>query len=208
MNKFTKTLMAAVACSVMATAAQAEEVFNPELQLNHSKEMIDLNNLKEQKKAALEIAIMDKEISKLKMEQEQTAQAPSLPSQAQQAATATSNQFASQLAEMQRAISELRKSGSAPSKIELEKGAASSFYVGYMEIASTVKAEMIVDGSRKSYSVGDYLPTGQKVKSISETSVRLVDKSGETTLPLQSTAQIAAKLYQAAKDDLSDNDRD
>ena len=187
MNKLKVGTLSLMILGVVCSAAQASEIFDPQAQIAHSKEMIGLSNEKEIKAKQLEIAVIQHEIDKLNV----------APSQGKDAANPDSDK---QVAELQKTI-EVLKSQQNSGESQVQPLTQAAYYTGYMEFSGKKQAEMIADGSRKVVSVGEEIAAGETVRSINESTVTTSSKSGVKTYVLQSNAQIAQKIYASAMKD-------
>jgi hypothetical protein len=190
MNKFKFSMLSIMMFCGVSGAVHAAEIFDPQAQIAHTKEMIDLANEKEIKSKTLEIAIMQNEINKMNGQSIQASSA--------QATSGSNPKYESQIAQMQRTIESL-KSGDGKAQDTDAFDTDVVFYTGYMQFAGTKQAELIVDGSRKVLSVGEEIYPGLKVKSISESGLVASSKAGDKVFTLKSNAQISQKIYDSAK---------
>jgi hypothetical protein len=187
MNKFKFSMLSIMMFCGVSGISNAAEIFDPQVQIAHSKELIDLANQKEIKSKTLEIAIMQNEIDKM------GAKPVDVTSDNKVGTSAAD----SKLAEMQKTIDAL-KTASEKSQVSSATEAPGIFFTGFMEFSGKKQAEMIIDGSRKVLSVGDEIYPGLRIKSVSESGVIASSSSGNQVFTLKSNAQVSQKLYDAA----------
>lgn len=193
--------MHAVAFAVMslvAFKASAAEIFDPKIQLEHGTSMVDKANVRESKKLDLEIAILDKEIKETTGDNQKVIDASLKKSQDD-----FEKKFSQQIRSYQLQIERLQKENDSL-KSQLGRSSEGSgekldiFYTSFMEVGGKKLAEVIVDGSRRTLSVGQEIVPGQRVSVISDSGLKVTVPGGSKIYPLKSSLQIADKLYESA----------
>lgn len=194
-----RNTLALFVLAAIGMSAQAAEIFDPKVQLQHGTSMVEKANLKEAKKLDLEIAILDKEIKETNGDNQKVIDAALKKSQ-----DALEKKYALQIKGYEMRIAKLEKDNDAL-RGQLGKSEESSsgekidiFYTGFMQVGGKTLAEVIVDGSRRTVSIGQDLVPGQRVSAISDNAIKVSVGNGSKYYPLKSSMQIADKLYESA----------
>lgn len=178
---------------VMVSAA---EIFSPDEQLQHGKEMVDSQNIKEKRKLELEIAILNNEIKNIDGSNQKT-----IEDAVNKARADIEKQYKIEIMSLKRQVSELEVKNK---RLEGQFGSSGDqraediFYTGMIQIGSLKKAEVIANGSRSMLSVGESIAPGLTISSIHPEKLVVKTSAGMRTFGIKSTAQIAEKLYDAA----------
>lgn len=189
---------AVIAISLFAMSplmVNAAEIFDPNEQLKHGKEMVDSSNVKEKRKLDLEIAILNNEINNIDGSNQKTIDAA-----VSKASADIEKKYLLQIKMLENQVNELDAKNK---KLTGQLGNGSEhvdeiFFTGIIEIGNTKKAEVIVGGSRSLVVVGQQLMTGMTVTAIESNRLIVKTASGSRSFPLKSSAQIADKLYESA----------
>lgn len=199
MNNFPlRKVVVAISMFVMCPlAVNAAEIFDPNEQLLHGKEMVESANLKEKKKLELEIAILDNEINNLDGSNKK------IVAEAVKKATADMEKhYQKRIKALESQVASLEAKNKSISGSTGEAGSVADdsdiFFTGIIEVGDTRKAEVIVDGSRSLLTVGQKLSAGMTLSSIEQNRIVVRTARGTRSFPLKSSAQIADQLYQSA----------
>lgn len=191
---------AVIAISIFAMSplmVNAAEIFDPNEQLKHGKEMVDSSNFKEKRKLDLEIAILNNEIKNLDGTNQKT-----IDEAVAKASADIEKKYLLQIKMLENQVNELSAKNKSLSG-DLGSGgeqAGEVFFTGIIEIGSSKKAEVIAGGSRSLVTVGQQIMPGMTVTSIESNRLIVKTSNGSRSFPLKSSAQIADKLYESAMD--------
>jgi hypothetical protein len=190
---------AVIAISIFAMSplmVNAAEIFDPNEQLKHGKEMVDSSNFKEKRKLDLEIAILNNEIKNLDGTNQKT-----IDEAVAKASADIEKKYLLQIKMLENQVNELSaKNKSLSGDLGSGDHVDEVFFTGIIEIGSSKKAEVIAGGSRSLVTVGQQIMPGMTVTSIESNRLIVKTNNGSRSFPLKSSAQIADKLYESAMD--------
>jgi hypothetical protein len=189
---------AVIAISIFAMSplmVNAAEIFDPNEQLKHGKEMVDSSNVKEKRKLDLEIAILNNEIKNLDGSNQKT-----IDEAVAKASAEIEKKYLLKIKMLENQVNELSAKNKSLSGDIGSGDQEEVFFTGIIEIGNSKKAEVIAGGSRSLVTVGKQIMPGMTVTSIESNRLIVRTANGSRSFPLKSSAQIADRLYESAMD--------